>query len=50
MNESHNGKSSTHQTMREMAGCTHAMHGNDMTENTIFWIAAASAPAHSEEL
>lgn len=35
MNESHNGKSSTQQAMKEVAGCTHAMHGNDVTKDTI---------------
>lgn len=50
MNESHNGKSNTHQTMREVVGCTCAMHGNDMAANTVIQAAAASASAHSNRI
>lgn len=46
MNESLNSKSSTHQTKRKVAGCTHAMHGNDMTENTVSYTGAAPMSPH----
>lgn len=50
MNESCSVKSNTHQTMREVPGCTYAMCGNDMTANTIIQNAAVFASPHSNRI
>lgn len=50
MNESCSVKSNTHQTMREVPGCTYAVCRNDMTANIIIQNAAASASPHSNRI